>query len=234
MRIAICDDSKDEISKIRWAMFDIKADYQIDAFQSGKELFESVKGGAVYDVLFCDIYMNGENGIDVAKEMQKLSPGTAIVFTTTSTEHAVEAFSLRALHYIVKPVKAEDVVEVLSRIGKKEEPRHTLAVRVSRTLNMLYQDEIVRIEGADHRTVITMLDGNEYSIWKPCREVCDMLDGSFIQIKKGVMVNMRHIKQMTARECVLKDGNAFLLRRDQAKELRERYYSFVENELNNK
>ena len=80
MRIAICDDSKDEISKIRWAMFDIKADYQIDAFQSGKELFESVKGGAVYDVLFCDIYMNGENGIDVAKEMQKLSPSTAIVY----------------------------------------------------------------------------------------------------------------------------------------------------------
>lgn len=234
MHIAICDDDKDEISKIRWAMFDIKEDYKIDAFQSGKDLIASVKGGAEYDVLFCDIYMKDEFGIDVAKQMQTLSPSTAIVFTTTSTEHAVEAFSIRALHYIVKPVKAEDIVEVFRRLGKKEEPRHTLTLRINRTINMLYQDEIVRVEGADHRTVITRLGGEELSIWKPCHEICDLLDDSFIQIKKGVMVNMRHIKQMTARECVMKDGSEFLLRRDQAKELRERYYSYVENELNNK
>lgn len=233
MRIAVCDDDRDELSKIRWAMFDIGANHQVDTFQSGKALYESVKNGAKYDILFCDIYMKDEIGLDVAREMQKISPETAIAFTTTSTEHAVEAFSIRAVHYIVKPVKAEDIAEVFRRLGKKEEPRHSLTVRISRTINVLYQDEIIRVEGADHRTVITCVDKNEYSIWKPCREICEQLDDSFIQIKKGVMVNMRHVKQMTTRECIMKDGSEFLLRRDQAKELRERYYSFVEKELNN-
>ncbi len=231
MYIAICDDNREEIAKIRNAILDIQGTFLVDTFQSGRALLESVKNGACYELLFCDIYMDGENGLDVAREMQNLSPATAIVFTTTSTEHAVEAFSIRALHYLVKPVKADDVAEVFRRMEVKEEPRHTLTLRIDRVINVLYQDEIIRVEGADHRTVITAT-GGEYSIWKPYREVCELLDETFLSIKKGVTVNMSHISQMTTRECILRDGSVYLLRRDRAKEIREQYFTFIENELN--
>ena len=97
MRIAVCDDDKNEISKLQWALLDIQGDYSVDTYQSGAKLIEAVNRGEKYDLLFCDIYMNGEIGTDVAKKIQEISPQTAIVFTTTSTEHAVQAFSIRAL-----------------------------------------------------------------------------------------------------------------------------------------
>ena len=47
-------------------------------------------------------------------------------------------------------------------------------------------------------------------------------------------MNMRYISRMTNRDCTTRDGRTYLLRRDQAKEFRERYFSFVEAELKKK
>ncbi|MBQ9459145.1 MAG: response regulator transcription factor [Oscillospiraceae bacterium] len=233
MRIAVCDDEKGEIEKLEKIIFSIQGNYQVDTYQSGGALLESVRQGSEYALLFCDIYLGDENGLDVAKEMQRLSPGTAVVFITTSTEHAVEAFSVRALHYLVKPVSEQDIAEALDRLGKKQSPRHTLTLRIDRNITVLYQDQIIRVEGQDHRTVITCQDNTAFSIWKSYGEISALLDDSFLHIKKGVSVNMRHVDKMTAQKCVMKDGSAFLLRRDMAKENRERYFAFLEKELRN-
>jgi len=231
LRIAICDDDSEEIAKIEWAMFSIQGNYQVDTFSDGESLLDAARQGEKYDLLFCDSCLNGENGMNTVRDLQKLSPRTAVVIISAGTDYAVEAFSLRALHYLVKPVRAEDVVEVFRRLGGKQEPRRTLTLRIDRTVNVLYQDEIIRVEGQDHRTVITCMGETVFSIWKPYREICALLDPSFIQIKKGVSVNMRHIRQMTTRECVTRDSSIYLLRRDRAKEIRERYAAFLENDL---
>ena len=232
MRIAICDDDKKDIVRIQSAMLGIQDNYQVDTFESGRQFLDALQDGRVYDLLFCDIYLHDENGIDLVKEMQNISPNTAIVFTTSSTEHAVEAFSIRALHYLVKPIKQEDVIEVFRRLEKKVEPRHTLTIRIDRTVNVLFQDEIVRVESHGHNTVITYANNTVYSIRKPFWEINGMLDESFIRIKKGVTLNMRFITKMTYVDCMTRDGVSYLLRRDWAKSIREKYYEFVRNEMN--
>ena len=98
-------------------IFNIQGDYRVDCFQDGKALLEAAQKGTAYDLLFCDIYMKEENGIEVAQKLLALSPKTAVVFFTTSREHAVDAFSLEALHYLVKPVSQEDIAEVFRRFG---------------------------------------------------------------------------------------------------------------------
>lgn len=231
MLIAICDDDRDEIYKIERMVFNVQGDYRVDCFQDGKTLLDTVQNGTAYDLLFCDIYMKEENGVEVAKKLLKLSPQTAVVFFTTSREHALDAFSVEALHYLVKPVSQEDIVEVFRRFGNRTAPRHTLTIRIDRAVNVLYQDEIIRVESSGHNTVITCLNATVYSIRKPFHEISEMMDDSFIQIKKGVILNMRHISKMTFRDCTTRDGFTFLLRRDQAKEIREKYFAFVTNEL---
>ena len=231
MIIAICDDERDEVYHLQNMIFNIQGDYRVDCFQEGKDLLEAVQNGKVYDLLFCDIYMKEENGIDVARKLLELSPKTAVVFITTSREHAVDAYSVEALHYLVKPVRQEDIAEVFRRFGSRKESRRTLTIRIDRTVYVLYQDEIIRLESNDHNTVITCANASTYSIHKSFREINEMLDDSFLQIKKGVTVNMRYISRMTFRDCTTRDGFTFLLRRDQAKEIREKYFAFVTNEL---
>ena len=70
--------------------------------------------------MFLDIYMNGSNGIDTAKELRRSDADCLLIFTTTSTDHALEGFQVRALHYLVKPYSENDISaltdEILSRI----------------------------------------------------------------------------------------------------------------------
>ena len=230
MRIAICDDEKDEIVKIQNTVAEIQGNYQIDTFRSGKALLEAARN-AKYDLAFCDIYMKDENGLDTAKELLTLSPDTAIVFITSSKEHAVEAFSIQALHYLIKPLRPEDVTEVFRRFGLKREVRHTLTLRIERNVTMLFQDEIIRVEGQRHRVLIITSKDTIFTIWKSYGEISALLDDSFIHIKKGVSVNMRYISQMTAQKCIMKDGCTFLLSRNTAKENYERYYRYLEDHL---
>ena len=229
--IAVCDDDREEVNSLQNMIFNIQGDYRVDCFQDGKALLEAAQKGTAYDLLFCDIYMKEENGIEVAQKLLALSPKTAVVFFTTSREHAVDAFSLEALHYLVKPVSQEDIAEVFRRFGNRTAPRHTLTIRIDRTVNVLYQYEIIRIESHSHNTVITCLNATVYSIRKPFHEISALMDDSFILIKKGVILNMRHISQMTFRDCATRDGFTFLLRRDQAKAIREKYFDFVTKEL---
>ena len=64
--------------------------------------------------------MNGANGIEIAKELRKSDSSCLLIFTTTSTEHALEGFQVRAMHYLVKPYTEKALSdltdEILSRI----------------------------------------------------------------------------------------------------------------------
>ena len=231
MRIAVLDDDREEVFKLNEMIFHISGNYRVDRFTEGKDLLKEVENGAVYDLLLCDVYMKGENGIEIAKQMKAICPQTPVAFITSSREHAVDAFSVDAVHYLVKPVTQDDIVEVFRRLQNKTEPRHTLTVRIDRVVNVLYQDEIIRVEGHGHNTEIICSDNTVYSIRKPFREMNELLDETFIQIKKGVTLNMRHILKMTYKDCTGRDGKIYLLRRDQAKEIRTKFYDFVKNEL---
>lgn len=232
MRIAILDDDRDEIYKIQEMIFNIHGNYRVDPYLEGKSLLEAAEKGEIYDLLLCDVYMKEENGIEIAKRMKSLSPQTPIAFITSSREHAVDAFSVEAVHYLVKPVSQEGIVEIFQRLKSKAEPRRTLTIRIDRVINVLYQDEIVRVESHGHNTEITCENHTVYSIRKPFREIDELLDNSFLQIKKGVTLNMGYITRMTYKDCTTRDGKIYLLRRDRAKDIRDAYYSFVKNELN--
>ena len=231
MRIAILDDDREEIGKLCEMVFHISGNYRVDRFTEGKDLLKAVESGEVYDLLLCDIYMQEENGIEIAKQMKLICPQTPVAFITSSREHAVDAFSVDAVHYLIKPVSQEEIVEVFRRLQTKTEPRHTLTVRIDRVINVLYQDEIIRIEGHGHKTEIICSDKTVYSIRKAFREIDELLDDTFIQIKKGITLNMRHILKMTSKECMSRDGKIYLLRRDQAKEIRAKFYAFVKSDL---
>lgn len=231
MRIAILDDEKDDIRRIQELICNIQGDYRVDQYLEGTALLGAVAGGESYDLLICDIYMKNESGIEVAKKLREINSQTPIVFITNSQEHAVEAFSLRALHYLVKPVCQEDINEVFRRMKDKRDMRHTLTIQIDRVFSVLFQDEIIRVESHGHSTIITCINDTVYSIRKPYREITALLDDTFLQIKRGVTLNMRHITRMTYRDCATRDGSSYLLRREQAKEIRERYLAFWETEL---
>lgn len=140
MRIAVCDDEQREREALFMAIQSQEKKNKVELFSKGAAFLEAAKEKPFFDLVFLDIYMPGEHGLRVAKELQKISPNTGIVFTTTSTDHAIEAFELDAVHYLVKPVSGEKIKEVFARMEKKQsENNPVLVVTSARRSQMLYQ-----------------------------------------------------------------------------------------------
>lgn len=77
------------------------------------------------DVVLLDIHMPDMNGIEVARHLAQRENPPAVIFVTAYDEHALEAFEVRALDYLMKPVRAERLVAALARAERfrTHEPR---------------------------------------------------------------------------------------------------------------
>ena len=111
MRIAIVDDLAAERHFLREQLeqklyrMGIQAD--ILEYTCG-EAFLEAEHKLPFSVAFLDIYMMGMTGIEAARELRKTDTDCLLIFTTTSTDHALEGFQVRAMHYLVKPYTEDD------------------------------------------------------------------------------------------------------------------------------
>ncbi len=80
MRVAVCDDNAKDASSIRFALMGIAGTMEIDCFDSGRAFLGNVKSGAFYDLVFMDIYLGEENGMDIVRSMLKGSSKNLLSF----------------------------------------------------------------------------------------------------------------------------------------------------------
>jgi DNA-binding LytR/AlgR family response regulator len=79
------------------------------------KMIQSGRFGAV----FLDISMPGLDGLELASLLTKLSDPPVIVFVTAHEEHAVAAFGLGAVDYLLKPLRAERLADTLARVNRR-------------------------------------------------------------------------------------------------------------------
>lgn len=115
--IAICDDLESErIGLARMVQSYAKAhdrSIQLRLFSSGESLLEALQGPNPIHLVFLDIYMPGLSGVETARRIRTIDSGLVIIFATTSQEHGLESFEIRASDYLVKPFREEDVAASL-------------------------------------------------------------------------------------------------------------------------
>ena len=70
----------------------------------------------MYDVVFLDIRMPGLSGLELAKVLARFADPPAVVFVTAHEDAAVDAFALRAVDYLLKPLRAERLADALDRL----------------------------------------------------------------------------------------------------------------------
>ena len=74
---------------------------RIDRYTNGKELLDSTK---IYHMLFLDIEIQEENGIEIAMELRKRLPDMIIVVITSYLKYSLEGYKIQASRYLLKPI----------------------------------------------------------------------------------------------------------------------------------
>lgn len=83
----------------------------------------------IFDIAFLDIELGHSNGIMLAKRLKELQPDVRIIFVTSYPQYAVDAFSIHATGYLLKPVREEDIKRELTFIYGGEVLRKKLQVK---------------------------------------------------------------------------------------------------------
>ena len=227
MRIAICDDERSDAAKIEFTISDLTQDTTVDYYASGKELLSKINKVEPYDCIFMDIYIDQENGMDVAREIKEMYPDVEIIFSTSSRDFAVDAFRVQATDYLVKPYSELDIVKAIARVKLNSDAKKPVILRSSGEVVAFIPDQIIRIESEKHYTKIVQKEGKVSRVHMSYSDVIDKFGNDFLEVKRGVAVNMNEIKQIQGLELVLTDGTVYEIARGRKDEVVEIYTRFI-------
>lgn len=198
MTIAIVDDIAEERALLRKRLEKILLQKNIEfhccEYENGEAFLEASKNQN-FTVLFLDIYMDDINGIEIAKNFRKFNKDCMLIFTTTSRDHALEGFQVRAMHYLVKPYSEEDLIslfdEILSRIPA---PEKILELKINGSDLQVPFKTIIYAEHFSHMIRIFTTTGKELVIRQSFGTFTAPLieDSRFFICNRGTIINMEH------------------------------------------
>jgi len=232
MRIAIVDDIGSERETLRRRLESQLARLALCAeileFRSGAEFLSAARRER-FGLVFLDIYMQNENGVDTAKALRLFDTDCLLVFTTTSTDHALEGFRVRAVQYLVKPYPDEELAalfeEILRRLPASDK---YIEVNAAGGTARLRFAEIRYAEHYRHQIYIYTADGQTTVTRQTIRTFTESLsDDRFFLCSRGVVVNLDYVEDFDGTDFILKDGKRIPVSRDLAKTARFAFGDFL-------
>ena len=233
MNIAIVDDIAAERALLRSRLERQLSRRNIQAnlleYDTG-EAFLSSCAKLQFAVLFLDIYMDGVNGIETAKQFRSMDTHCLLIFTTTSTDHALEGFRVRAMHYLVKPYTEEmisDLIdEILARLPSTE---RYMTLKLNGTEVPLPFSSFIYAEHFSHMIHFhTTLDA-VLTVRQSFRDFTAPLktDERFFLCSRGSVVNLAHAVDFDGTVFQLDDGSRVSVSRDLSKSARQTFMKFL-------
>jgi two-component system response regulator LytT len=129
LKALVCDDEAPARSELRFLLEEAGEVEVVGEAKSAVEALQLIKA-VPYDVVFLDIDMPGLNGVQLAEVLTTLDRQPAVVFVTAHSEHAVKAFEVAAVDYLVKPVEVERLRQAIDRVKPAERSEPTALERI--------------------------------------------------------------------------------------------------------
>lgn len=156
MRIIYVDDEKPAIDNFRLTVENFQEIEKLDTFQSGEEALEFVKTNLV-DVAFLDMEMPGIHGIELARKLKARACEIRIIFVTAYGQFALDAFSVDAVGYVLKPYSSSDIHKELAKCTYRPLPSHRVVIETMPTLNITVDGAPICLSQGKSREMLAFL-----------------------------------------------------------------------------
>jgi two-component system, LytTR family, response regulator len=201
------------------------------------------------EVVFLDVQMPGLNGFEVAHRLIQNGASPNIIFVTAFDRHAIEAFEVNAVDYLLKPVEAsrleqavdrarkrigevplnDQVERIVQLMNERQRKRERVAVKVDERFLLIQADEIIYASLTDDSINIVTSQFAGTSNFRTLDELQARLDPAmFWRVHRSHLVNINKVKEIVpwfSRNYILrmKDAKAteIPVSRAQTKRLRE-------------
>lgn len=180
------------------------------------------------DAVFLDIQMPGLTGLDLAQVLSRFRTPPPIVFVTAHEEHAVSAFELAAVDYVLKPVRAERLAEAVRRVVEARAPAPSgdaqIAVERGGVTRFVQRSDITHVEAQGDYARLHTSEGS-HLVRTPLSTLAEeWAPAGFVRIHRSLLVALPHIEEVrtdAGRVSVVVAGQELAVSRRHTRELRE-------------
>ncbi len=197
----VVDDERPVLDELVWLLGRDERVASVRAAQSGTEALRVLEGGDV-DLVFLDVLMPGLNGLEIARLLAHFKHPPRIVFVTAHDAHAVDAFELNAVDYLLKPIREERLRESVRRAcaeagPDQARPDDTIAVELAGVTRFISRATVAFVEAQGDYVRLHTVDGKSHLIRTPLGSLADGWDSSgFIRIHRSHLVNLAHVREV--------------------------------------
>jgi two-component system response regulator LytT len=198
LKALVVDDEVPARSELRYLLGEAGGVEVVGEAGSASEALQLIRA-IPYDVVFLDIDMPGLSGMQLAEALLDLDRPPSIVFVTAHSEHAVKAFEVSAVDYLVKPVELGRLRGAIERL----KPAAQAPVRIERIpvekagkKLLLQVQDIYHVMAKDDYSYI-FTDGGRYLSTVSLAQLEQRLEAQgFFRVHRRFLVNLAQVKEV--------------------------------------
>ena len=237
IKIAFCDDDMEVLHQMNELLDRYRVERNEDityaAFQSPFELLTEIEKGIRPDILFLDVVMPGQNGMDVAKEIRQYDTNMKIIFLTSSPEFAVESYSVGAYFYQLKPIWEESFFRlmdaVLAECEKKK--KNSLILRSKDGITRIDLQQLEYCEVLGRKLLFHLENGAVLESAGSLDDLAGQLMqySNFFRPHRSFLVNMEYIQNISSRPIKMVNDAVIPIPHGKCSEIKNTYMEYAFN-----
>ncbi len=225
MKILVYDDDIDDVKQlencITYFFNKINEEYKITYCQTQKELFSLIN---TYDLLFLDIELSAENGIDIGLKLRKMKTDCLIIITTHYMKYAIDGYKIDAERYFIKPIIQSEFDIEMTHIMHKYHNNLLGFYDEKLSKNKIYFKNILYFEFYNRKTIIQLINGKSIQTNYPLKYWIEIAQNVlFAQPHKSFLVNLNYISVLQKNDIIMLNDDLIPLSRHFKRSFLEKY-----------
>ena len=233
VKIAICDDEEKSVvlheKIVKECMQVAGIGYEITTYSQSQNLLYDITDDAFfYDLILLDIEMPGISGMEIPQQIKGYLPNVRIIFVTSHTEYAIDAFELSIFRYVPKnnlEVKLTAAVIDAAKLIELEAGQEYTIQTANRMEKIPYKDIFYIQRDGKNASIVSSVGTSK--VRKSLQQVFEELNTpEFIFIDRGYIVNIIQIMKISDSTAILKNGEQLPISRSHLQEVKQKINEF--------
>ena len=237
IKIAFCDDDMEVLHQMNELLDRYRVERNEDityaAFQSPFELLTEIEKGIRPDILFLDVVMPGQNGMDVAKEIRQYDTNMKIIFLTSSPEFAVESYSVGAYFYQLKPIWEESFFRLMDAVlvECEKKKKNSLILRSKDGITRIDLQQLEYCEVLGRKLLFHLENGAVLESAGSLDDLAGQLMqySNFFSPHRSFLVNMEYIQNISSRSIKMVNDAEIPIPHGKCSEIKNTYMEYAFN-----
>lgn len=235
IKVAFCDDDMSVLDELKDLLdqYGAKRSREItyDTFYSSLELLDKIEKGVRYDILFLDVILPNENGIDIAKEIRQYDNVVKIIFLTSSSEFAVQSYTVGAYFYQLKPIWKENFYRLMdSAISEcQKEEQRSLILRCKNGITRIDLDRLEYCEVLGRTLLFHMENGKILEGTGSMDKLYGQLSQyeNFVRPHRSFLINMEYIEKISHKAITMENQTDIPIPHGKCCEIKNMYLEYA-------